>query len=223
MTLKKKSLITIFLSTFIALIVAFGCFFTISQPAYADEEEYVWVDLQPGDIVGGKHLRFESAIAYIPNISITFENGYSIGQMQRDPLTVKTPDDTALPGLSEQLTCIWEGEYVTDSEGMPYWWITEYYIPEVLSVSYDMVIFDWDLTKTKVSKIDINRSYGDVDYGVKIKMLMDKDEAIASGRIEGDINNGHSLLSLILPIAFVGSIACFCLFILNKNKKRYGR
>lgn len=239
MTLKKKSLITILLSFACALVVAFGCLFAVSQPAYADdEEEYVWVDLQPGDIVGGKKLRFESTIAYQCNILIMFDNGYGITQAGIDPLGVALSDGTVPSECWLMDITNTDVEYINDSSGVPYWWVKEYSLPETLDVSYsihhpdledgtavppEVVSFTWDLTQTKVTSVDVERDVDDVDYGVKIQMLMDKDEAIASGRIEGDINTGRSLFSVILPLIMVCGVACLCLCLTKNKKKRFAR
>lgn len=238
MTIKKKNLITILLSFVCALVVTFGCLFAVSQPAYADEEEYVWVDLQPGDIVGGKNLRFESTIAYQCNILIMFDNGYGITQVGIDPLGVALSDGT-VPGECWLMDISnTDVEYINDSSGVPYWWVKEYSLPETLDVSYSIlypdledgtpvppeeVSFTWDLTQTKVTSVDVDRNVDDVDYGVKIQVLMDKDEAIASGRIEGDINTGRSLFSVILPLSMVCGVACLCLCLTKNKKKRFAR
>lgn len=232
MTIKKKSLITILLSFACALIVVFGCLFAVSQPAYADdEEEYVWVDLQVGDVIGGKKLRFESSIVYSPKITITFDNDYGIQHSGIDPLMVILPgEDTS----SETFVCEWSyQEEVSDENGVS-WWKTEYNIPEtfafvtygpnvdenglaILPEEYDHSLDFLTMKVANIEMADLNN-----DYGVKIQMLMDKDEAIASGRIEGDINTGRSLFSVILPLIMVCGVACLCLC-LTKNKKKFAR
>lgn len=239
MTISKNRIFNIILSFFCAFVVGLGCWFSFSNDnvAYADEE-YVWVDLQLGDIVGGKKLRFESTIAYQCNILIMFDNGYGITQAGIDPLGVALSDGTVPNECWLMDIPNTDVEYINDSSGVPYWWVKEYSLPETLDVSYSIlypdledgtpvppeeVSFTWDLTQTKVTSVDVDRNVDDVDYGVKIQVLMDKDEAIASGRIEGDISSGRSIGRLILPLTLVLGTACLCMILVGKNKKRYVR
>lgn len=232
MTIKKKNLITIFLSFACALVVAFGCLFAVSQPAYADEEEYVWVDLQVGDVIGGKKLRFESSPAYLPTITIIFDNGCGIQHSGVDPIVAIIPgDDTS----SETFICDCSYQEEVSDENGDIWWKTEYNIPETfafvtygpnvdengLAITPEVYDHSFDFLTMKVTNIEMTNLNN--NYGVKIQMLMDKDEAIASGRIEGDINTGRSLFSVILPLSMVCGVACLCLCLTKNKKKHYAR
>lgn len=233
MTILKNKIFYTILSFLCAFVVGLGCWFSFSNDnvVYADEE-YVWVDLQPGDIVGGKKLRFESSVAYFPTITIIFDNGYGIQHFGIDPLVAVLPGEN----MSDQMI-ICEGSYqeeVSDENGDS-WWKTEYDIPESFSfVTYgpdmdenglaivpEVYEHSFDFLTMKVTNIEMTNLNN--NYGVKIQVLMDKDEAIASGRIKGDISKGRSIGNLIFPLGMVCAGACLCMIVVGKNKKRYVR
>lgn len=225
MQIKNKNIFITILSVLLCALTVLTSLWATPIQTFAEEpdSDVVWVDLQIGDIVANKRIRFRGGWddTYSDSITVKFSNNAVLNFEKITPAFIYfeecPPDtlDTSIVGPQhilelEYIETIIPGNNPEPDEASGVY-IYETIIPS--SFSFPGLDFVVDFSTASVTQIILN----DAPYGVKIEMLMNKDEAVAAGRYK--VNNDHSLLGSILAMSSVVVIATICVFLVNTQKK----